>query len=597
MPAIITRGAASAKAFGWSGGAASDPIIAFTDFYPAALMGGSTAVFIKAVAVNSAGKFVAVGYEVYTSYPVAAYSSNGTTWTTPARMNGSTTIAYMNAVSVNSSGLFVAVGYNGASYPVAAYSTNGTTWTTPALMQGSTVVAFMYGVAVNSSGLFAAVGEDTSQIGVAAYSSNGTTWNTPYRMNGSSGYAFNARAVTVSSSGVFVAVGHDTSSYGAAAYSSDGITWSTPARMSSGNIFYALGVAVNTTTGYWVAVGYQPYLLYANSPLASYSTDGGATWSAPARMNSSTAYACMTGVALNPTTGVFVAVGTNGRGEGVWATSTNGTTWTTPVAMNGTNSLSFDVSGVAINSKGKFMAVGQEGYASVPYTQFAAMYAYSWDSAFTTRPPGSYTYYNQTGLVSWVAPSGVTSVSVVAVGGGTIAGYGGALGYKNNYSVTPANSYTVNAFYGQGENTYFVSTAVVKGGGNGAAYVGDGGGNGRSGGGTGGYSGATGGGACGSGYGGGGVALLGQGASGVGNGGGGSGGTDGTATYCCVTQNHTSCTNYYCTVVHQYGGNGGSYGGGAKTGSYDNGYWGLGAVRIVWPGATRTFPTTCVSYP
>ena len=57
------------------------------------------------------------------------------------------------------------------------------------------------------------------------------------------------------------------------------------------------------------------------------------------------------------------------------------------------------------------------------------------------------------GTYSWTAPAGVTSVSVVCVGagGGGLSNEinqgggagGGGLGYKNNISVTPGQSYTV----------------------------------------------------------------------------------------------------------------------------------------------------------
>jgi len=49
--------------------------------------------------------------------------------------------------------------------------------------------------------------------------------------------------------------------------------------------------------------------------------------------------------------------------------------------------------------------------------------------------------YTSAGTYTWVAPALVTSVSVVAIGGGSNGG--GGLGYKNNYSVTPGSSYTV----------------------------------------------------------------------------------------------------------------------------------------------------------
>jgi hypothetical protein len=68
---------------------------------------------------------------------------------------------------------------------------------------------------------------------------------------------------------------------------------------------------------------------------------------------------------------------------------------------------------------------------------------------------------------------------------------------------------------------------------------------------------------------------------------GGSGGTSGGQ----------SCNIYTPTcVIATAPGAGGSYGAGGGYASAIGTSQG-GAVRIVWPGATRTFPTTCVSYP
>jgi len=227
--------------------------------------------------------------------------------------------------------------------------------------------------------------------------------------------------------------------------------------------------------------------------------------------------------------------------------------------------------------------------------------------AFTT--PGTY---------DWVCPPGVTSVSVVAVGAGgagavvagvSIGGAGGGLGYVNNLTVVPGNTYTVVVGAGgvwmgaNGGDSSFNTTSVIGGGGHtgstsSSAFTGTGGGNGGGGGyggisndggggGAGGYSGAggaggnyggtgasgLGGGAGGGGianYAGGGVGLLGQGTSGLGggistsdNGAGGSGGDNGLGTY------------------------GGNYGGGGT-----NEPGGSGAVRVIWPGNTRLFPAT-----
>lgn len=251
------------------------------------------------------------------------------------------------------------------------------------------------------------------------------------------------------------------------------------------------------------------------------------------------------------------------------------------------------------------------------------------------------------GTFSWTAPEGVTIVSVVCVGGGggggqsnadaSSGGGGGGLGYKNNITVVPGQSYTVvvgagGAISASGGQSYFNSVATVAGnggspgivgtatGGAGGTFVGDGGGNGGqggnssaddigpstieagAGGGAGGYSGAggrgagtqvfsttgsagNGGGGGGGGSpdngaagGGGGVGIFGEGSNGAGGtsgnqGGGGSGGLG-----------SGSGTR-----------TGGSYGGGGAGSDLSvSGAGASGAVRIIW-GANRSFPSTNVT--
>ena len=257
---------------------------------------------------------------------------------------------------------------------------------------------------------------------------------------------------------------------------------------------------------------------------------------------------------------------------------------------------------------------------------------------FTVDPGGH--LFNATGSHTWTCPSHVEEVSVVCIGGGGGGGAaywsgggggGGGLGWKNNISVVPGQSYTVVVGAGgqnkADEHSYFISQATVMGrGGNGSSggsYVGDGGGNGGNGqgsgtynecggGGAGGYTGnggngksgttgqagnGSGGGGGGSmansgGYtcGGGGVGVYGQGANGVGGlagihpnqhptttsaGTGGSGGGNALSTY-----GHADAADY-----GGGGGGGGSGAGGGNSGS--------GAVRIVWGGGhgDRSFPT------
>ena len=153
------------------------------------------------------------------------------------------------------------------------------------------------------------------------------------------------------------------------------------------------------------------------------------------------------------------------------------------------------------------------------------------------------TYSGTPGTFTWTCPTGVTSVTVICVGGGGAGGAGinvgggggGGVGYKQ-IAVVPGLTYTVVAGAGgatalsggtggSGGDSYFISASTVKGGGGGGgvslggtdntpggvggSFIGDGGGNGGeggagvngdmcgAGGGAGGYSGIGGNGAAG----------------------------------------------------------------------------------------------------
>lgn len=135
--------------------------------------------------------------------------------------------------------------------------------------------------------------------------------------------------------------------------------------------------------------------------------------------------------------------------------------------------------------------------------------------------PAGQQAYTTPGTYSWTCPESVYTVSVVCIGGGGSGAYGrsytggawpsgggGGLGYKNNISVNPGQTYTVVVGAGTpavtmtsstsktypstpAGDSYFISTSTVKGGaggnataggpGQGGTYVGDGGGNGGNG--------------------------------------------------------------------------------------------------------------------
>jgi hypothetical protein len=261
--------------------------------------------------------------------------------------------------------------------------------------------------------------------------------------------------------------------------------------------------------------------------------------------------------------------------------------------------------------------------------------------AYSGVPTGQ-ALYGVAGSFSWTCPDDVVSICVVCVGGGgggmhysngdhsMAGGAGGGLGWKNNITVVPGNTYTVNVGSAGQSGAYsasstaggpsnFLNTSTVQGTGGApgrynqtiptSPFTGDGGGVGggvnlfsnngdgpQGGGGAGGYSGAggqggyrdvqrptggAGGGGAGggnngsnTGYGAGGVGVLGEGTSGAvdpqydGVGGGGSGGASGSG---------------------QIGGSYGAGGGGGTASAAGDGS--SGAVRIIW-GNGRAFPST-----
>lgn len=279
---------------------------------------------------------------------------------------------------------------------------------------------------------------------------------------------------------------------------------------------------------------------------------------------------------------------------------------------------------------------------------------------------GQYEYTGTSGTVGWTCPAGVTSVSIMAIGkGGSgysvcnnvtsgTGGKGGALSYKNNYTVTPGTTYYLHmnsyisaphyanvAGFSTSSGTSSISNFIVaaqpgengtsggdaskgvgdvkRNGGNAygnlgsgagaAGYSGDGGAmsnssnsSGNAGSGGGGGAGASvpayQSGGAGSGAGGGGTGRYGEGTSGAGGvyngsvttnrfggGGGGSGADDALGVDYQYTGSGRSGTDY----------GGGGAGGGAWYGWGPCSGAGSGAkavVRILFPGNTRSYPTT-----
>jgi hypothetical protein len=357
------------------GGISLTPIQAsssnFSFFNSIAVIGDGTAsAAYSAIAVSTSGRFVAVGIDqsvAFTARITFATSVNGTTWTNPAQIPIPQAAGYLTSIAVNTSGRFVALGtgsdgIGGSNYTLATTSTNGTTWSSATYITSAGIS--LSSIAVSSSNLFVAVGSDAVGLPVYSTSTNGTTWTTNI-MNGSSTIAYMG-PLAVNSSGLFVALGQDSTSALIYATSTNGTTWTTPAPFNGVSTPFNGGIISMTVSpsGKFVVVGFfndgiKDVPIYATS-------DNGTTWSSATSLGSYSGSYRLNSITVN-SSGLFVAVGNESAvGGAIYTTSTNGTTWSAPALLSGTD-ISDSLNGIAVNtSTGKFVAVGGGGTGSQP---------------------------------------------------------------------------------------------------------------------------------------------------------------------------------------------------------------------------------------
>jgi len=190
-------------------------------------------------------------------------------------------------------------------------------------------------------------------------------------------------------------------------------------------------------------------------------------------------------------------------GAGVIAIGNNGgdTTLFDQVALGGGGGGAFDVAGRdggsggggggrntrpggnALQPTSLSGGFGSAGGAAAPATVAGTNAGGGGGGAYT--PGSTSAEFTTPGTYSWIAPSGVTSVSVVCIGGGggggttnnggTMgSGGGGGLGWRNNITVVPGENYTVvvgaggaqgidGPLLGDGKTSYFINTSTVSG--------------------------------------------------------------------------------------------------------------------------------------
>ena len=293
-------------------------------------------------------------------------TDGGVTWTSPSIVGSSTTL---NCLTTNSSGTFIGVGYNGSFIPIAATSTNGTSWTLSSPFPGSTSQTFMLNVMYLPSGTYLTTGYvNSNSLAVFSTSTDGTTWTTPAAIGNSTTSAplKNHRGTLIrTSGGTIVALGFDgTTLNGIISTSTNGTTWSNWSNITT-TMFEPIAVA-GTSSDFYVAVGLM------TGYVCGYSiSSNGTTWTNPVALPSNVP--CTVKSITCNSDGVFVAVGNYtgaSPGYGLYSVSTDGTTWSNWATFNG-NTNNGSPTGIVSGASKKFIIVGDgSGGAigtSVPY--------------------------------------------------------------------------------------------------------------------------------------------------------------------------------------------------------------------------------------
>ena len=323
---------------------------------------------IRAVVANSTGDFVAVGsngngYPIYSTIskiPDVSSSTYVPAW--PAAINPpvaptiGTVIVDNNSVSIP----FTAPIFTSTGVKITGYTaTSNPGGVTSTINQGGSGIITMSGLSYSTSYTFTVYAQ--SYVGNSNNSNastpivTGIGMNAPTIINTSFGQL---SAVTCrQSDGLFVAIGVNSNTYPVFTSSTNGSTWTTPAVMNGSNTAVSMtAIAVNNTSGLFVAVGYTAgasgYPVYATST-------NGSTWTTPAAMNGYNGYCAINSVTRRQSDGLFVAIGWNSSGTPLYATSTNGSTWTTPAVVGATTTYGNLLTAVTVSSSGNFVAVGR----------------------------------------------------------------------------------------------------------------------------------------------------------------------------------------------------------------------------------------------
>jgi hypothetical protein len=273
MPTVITRGAASAKAFGFGGG------ISYPPFSTLALTNSSTSIYS---------------------------TSTGTSWNN-----------YPTGVAVSNGGIQNIVCYNGTNFVLAPYfgsvyySNNGYNWSAVSAPTTTSISGLIW-----NGSVFCLTSYGTGSFSTSA---DGINWSSSANPNTSYGWdCIGHKGSTI----LVMGTNSSLTTWYSAISTNNGASWSV-----SGNSGQLVPSAIASNSSTWVFTGGAQNSTYASGN-GIYSSTNGSSWSN--QVSDASVY--FTFVVWSPSLNLFVAGGAGTSGAGYYTstyyTSSDGISWT-----------------------------------------------------------------------------------------------------------------------------------------------------------------------------------------------------------------------------------------------------------------------------
>ena len=323
------------------------------------------------IAVDSSGIYITYGGNASGNYDVwfSKSTDGGTTWATPVKIHPpSTAIEWYPDIAVDPGGIYITYyGNVSGNWDVwfSKSTDGGTTWAAPVKIdpsvkdEGAPAIVVDSGVYITYYG----IASGNRDVWFSKSTDGGTTWATPVKVDPSTEDE-EAPAIACDSNGIYVTYRKNTSGNSDILFSKStdgGATWSAPVKIHPPTVGHEhLHAIACDTNGIYVTYEKREYGRW--DVWFCKSTDGGATWSIPVKVHPPSIFCeCGPDIAVDPGS-IYIAY--RGKTTGnfdIWFTKSTdgGATWSVPIKVDPSTAyehgaaIAVDSNGIYITYRGK----------------------------------------------------------------------------------------------------------------------------------------------------------------------------------------------------------------------------------------------------